>query len=284
MAILKTITLTAAVAGVVSALPGNLTQLKTRSGVVKKGLAYNDGSITDLLYADGSVSWAYNWGIYFAAPKFEQVPMIKFLNPKPNEIDIVMERVKNKQAPWVMGYNEPDETTNNGGIAKSPREAYDAWGNDMFRFNDAGASLVCPGITSWETTAGHVPNVPAGLTWLREFASIGNNPSQFRCEAQNIHWYGNPDFNAMDQANMFKEYVAHAHATINDIFRKEMPLWITEFAPLPRGNRDLMAQFLTIVVPWLEQQSYVARYSPFMAEDLVDNGARNAAGRAFVCL
>jgi hypothetical protein len=61
-----------------------------------------------------------------------------------------------------------------------------------------------------------------------------------------------------------------------------MDLWITEFAPLPLHNANVMADFLEVAIPWLDRQSYVARYSPFMAEDLVSNGNLNRAGEVFV--
>ncbi len=63
-----------------------------------------------------------------------------------------------------------------------------------------------------------------------------------------------------------------------------MDLWITEFSPEPHAdvNPGLMADFLSIVIPWLDSQDYVARYAPFKAEYLVQNGGLNVAGQAFV--
>jgi len=61
-----------------------------------------------------------------------------------------------------------------------------------------------------------------------------------------------------------------------------MDLWITEFAPLPLHDVNVMADFLDVAIPWLDQQGYVSRYSPFMAEDLVSNNNLNRAGEVFV--
>ena len=61
-----------------------------------------------------------------------------------------------------------------------------------------------------------------------------------------------------------------------------MDLWITEFAPLPLHDVNVMADFLDVVIPWLDRQPWVARYSPFMAEDLVSNGNLSHAGEVFV--
>ena len=181
----------------------------------------------------------------------------------------------------MLGYNEPDEIPANGGCQATPQQAYDAWGDDMFRFADRGAKLVCPAITSWDTDAGHTGG-PAGLTWLRQFASIGDNPSQFRCDAQALHWYGQDGLGGGDQAQLFIQYISHAHDVVNDIFRREMDLWITEFSPLPAHNPQVMSDFLDVAIPWLDAQPYVARYSPFMAEDLVDGDDLNVAGQTFV--
>ncbi|KAK0722646.1 hypothetical protein B0T26DRAFT_703498 [Lasiosphaeria miniovina] len=62
-----------------------------------------------------------------------------------------------------------------------------------------------------------------------------------------------------------------------------MDLWITEFAPEPKENPDVMADFLQVAMPWLDAQPYVARYSPFKAEFMLDgNRNLNAAGNVFI--
>ena len=50
------------------------------------------------------------------------------------------------------------------------------------------------------------------------------------------------------------------------------------------GDVNLMADFLRIVVLWLDRQDYVHRYVPFWAESMVDLDRNdvNNAGRAFV--
>jgi hypothetical protein len=41
----------------------------------KKGLAYNQAWVTDVLSRPGSATWAYNWGTWQGAPRFQQIPM-----------------------------------------------------------------------------------------------------------------------------------------------------------------------------------------------------------------
>lgn len=249
----------------------------------KKGLAYDvkDASKTGVMSRDKSATWAYNWGPQALAPKFQQIPMW-WGRDSGGDPKAIHAKIDKGDTPYVLGYNEPDFTGAHGGSNASPRQAYDSWGNNMFQFSDRGVKLVCPAISSWDTNKGDTGG-PSGFTWLRQFASIGNNPNQFRCAAQAIHWYGPTNGeSAATQAQLFKDYVARAHGVVNDIFRKEMPLWITEFAPEPHNNVQLQADFLKIVVPWLNKQDYVHRYSPFMLEYLVNGNQPSAAGWALV--
>ncbi|KAM7213950.1 Glycosyl hydrolase catalytic core domain containing protein [Rhypophila decipiens] len=253
---------------------------------IKKGVAFNNPDAAQILSRPNSATWSYNWGGVTNAPAFQQIPMCHGPGWDCDSDRILRRIAENRDTPYVLGYNEPDFPRGYGGVEASPQAAYDNWGNDMFKFNDRGAKLVCPAISSYNTKNGFM-GYESGLQWLRKFASIGNNPSQFRCSAQAIHWYGWDGESIQDQAKSFMKYVEEAHREVNDIFRKEMPLWITEFAPEPRNHADKanrMAQFLNIVVPWLDRQDYVHRYAPFWAEDMVDLGSRqpNAAGWAFV--
>ncbi|KAH8884414.1 hypothetical protein GQ53DRAFT_752260 [Thozetella sp. PMI_491] len=285
--------LATAFAGLAAALPTELNStLVTRTDApfgIKKGLAYNNGAITDILSRPNSATWSYNWGTALNAPKFQQIPM--FFSPSTGDTNGVIAKIKAGDTPYVLGYNEPDEIWGNGGCQATPEQAYDAWGNDMFKFQEMGAKLVCPAITSWDTTVGHTGG-PAGLTWLRQFArNFNKNPSasgpgQFRCSAQALHWYGpvtTPTTPAATQAQLFIDYIAYAHTQVDDIFQTtNMDIWITEFSPWPVHDAQLMSDFLKIVIPWMDAQSWIARYSPFMAEDLVSGSSLNVAGNTFV--
>lgn len=46
----------------------------------------------------------------------------------------------------------------------SPQQAYDFWGNDMFRFQARGAQLVCPGISSYDTDRSQFTGIASGFT------------------------------------------------------------------------------------------------------------------------
>jgi hypothetical protein len=277
---MKTLTTGIALIGLTAAMSSNETVRRTDAPFGdKKGLAYNNGDITNILSRGGSATWAYNWGTYFAAPKFQQIPMYHDPGYRQGDRNNILNKIASGDTPWVLGYNEPDVRRANGGCETSPAAAASSWGNDMFIFADRGAKLVCPGISSWDSPNGDTGG-PSGFTWLRQFA--GNNPGQFRCGAQAIHWYGGENQNAQQQAQDFINYVGRAHSIVNSIFQTNMDLWITEFSPLPINNAQVMSDFLAIVIPWLNAQDYVARYSPFMAEYLVSGGGLNIAGQTFV--
>jgi hypothetical protein len=152
----------------------------------------------------------------------------------------------------------------------------------MFQFTDKKIKLVCPAITSYETARSDHTGRAAGLQFLWAFLKYKNNPDEFRCSAQAIHWFGNEKESPEDQADHFISYVAHAHDIINTIYGREQPIWITEFAPLPHGNVQRNAAFLRKVLPWLDAQPWIHRYSFFMAEDLLTNGQLNEAGLVYV--
>ena len=86
-----------------------------------------------------------------------------------------------------------------------------------------------------------------------------------------IHWYGT------DSAD-FKDHTQKAMdaAVVNGV-RK--PVWVTEF----QSQGEDQAQFLAEVLPWLDGQGQVERYSYFMATDksLTSGNAVSAVGQKY---
>lgn len=73
--------------------------------------------------------------------------------------------------------------------------------------------------------------------------------------AQAIHWY--------DEAwnvNYFKSHITEAHT------RTQKSVWITEFGCV-RSTDAQVQEFLRDVIPWLEAQPFVERYSYFFDGD-----------------
>ena len=251
-----------AAAAVAAPAPGN-----------KKGLAYNDANAIKPLA--GAVSWGYNWAAADNSPK-EGIPMC---HGGGCDAGPILNKISKGHTPWVLGYNEPDETKANGGCTMSPQQARAAWAKDMLKFHEKKVKLVCPAVTSFETDKGHTGG-PAGLTWLRQF--VGGKPGDLKCEAQALHWYGVQGKSGAEQGQLFIDYMNHAHKSIREIFGRDIEVWVTEFAPLPPENPKVVSDFLKKVLPFLDGQSWVARYSLFKAEHLVSGGKLNEAGQTFV--
>jgi hypothetical protein len=89
---------------------------------IKKGLAYNNGAITGILSRPNSATWAYNWGTYLDAPKFQQIPMCHDVGCDKSPI---FNKISSGDTPYVLGYNEPDELYQYGGTQKTVKQAYD---------------------------------------------------------------------------------------------------------------------------------------------------------------
>ncbi|CZR58260.1 uncharacterized protein PAC_08151 [Phialocephala subalpina] len=180
--------------------------------------------------------------------------------------------IKN-DSPWVLGYNEPDMTNANGGCDASPQAAYNAWGDDMFQFYDGGASLVCPAITS--------DNQPAA-SW----GTLGPHVVERFYQHQAPEWRGavavQMQCSGTTLANSFIVYIESTASQVNSFFGTTMLIWVTEFSPMPTSDVQLMSNFLDVAIPWLDAQSYIDRYSPFMADYFVTNDALNVAGETFV--
>lgn len=108
-------------------------------------------------------SWAYNWGPALDVPNFQGIPMCWGGGGDCN-FNGVFDKISRGNTPFVLGYNEPDFPREYGGSRMTPQQAYDSWGNDMFRFGDRGAQLVCPGISSYDTANSQFTGVASGLT------------------------------------------------------------------------------------------------------------------------
>ena len=227
------------------------------SSGVKRGLAYNDASI---LSGFGSkVSWAYNWGSSTASLSgLEYVPMLWGMASSFTNSWIANANAAIKAgSTHLLAFNEPDYS---GQSNLSPSDAAAGYKTYMQPF--AGrAKLGSPAITNG--------GAPMGMTWLSSFLSECSSQS-LTVDFIALHWYNG------GSADDFQTYVKSAHQTTN------LPVWITEFqAP---GDTAQQTAFLEQVLPWLDSQSYVERYSYFMASEgilLTSGSTLSALGQAY---
>ncbi|KAK0114834.1 hypothetical protein ONS96_013317 [Cadophora gregata f. sp. sojae] len=192
--------------------------------------------------AGSQVSWAYNWDSSMPSsfPKnLEYVPMLWS-----NGADHTRQWVTNANAAIARGsyhllsFNEPDRCAS-GGSCMSPKDAANAYRTFMVPF--AGrAYLGAPAVT----------NGPSGMKWLKEFLSLCTG---CHIDFVPIHWY-----DSATNVGYFKNYIADAHAVAGH------DLWITEFNG--SGSSAEKESFLRTVIPWLDAQSYITRYSWFWCD------------------
>ncbi|KAJ5545017.1 hypothetical protein N7535_006594 [Penicillium sp. DV-2018c] len=237
------------------------------AGSNKRGAAYNDVAAVDALASSGGISWAYDWAgsIFGVLPQgVEYVPMLWGAKDFGGWITTI-ETALSSGSKYILGFNEPDMPSQ---ANMSPGEAASFYQTHITPFSGQ-AKLISPAVTSSTTTG-------MGLDWFESF--IGSCGS---CGISGlaVHWYGN-------SADEFKSFVTEAMDTASKHGLDE--LWITEFALNSdvNGSSDLgtTTAFLNDVIPWLDQQTGVTRYSYFMAADryLLSGNTLNQAGLAYV--
>lgn len=238
-----------------------------RGSSSKRGAAYNDISTVSALSSSGTVSWAYNWAGSLSGnlPNgVEFVPMLwgaKDFGGWATAIQTILSSGSN----YILGFNEPDMASQ---ASMSPSDA--ATNYRKYITPHAGkAKLISPAVTS-STDNGQ------GLSW---FDSFYEQCKDCKITGLAVHWYGNT-------AEEFKDFVQKAMKKASDKGLSE--LWITEFAlnDDAQGTKNVngAADFINNVIPWLDSQSGVTRYSYFMcAESYLLNGKKlNKAGQAYI--
>jgi len=234
----------------------------------KRGVAYNDVSLTNLFA--GKASWAYNWGsssggkiasglTYFPLLWSDAATFTGSWNQ--NAISAI-----DSGADTLLGFNEPDI----GSQANMPvSQAVTSWKTYMQPFANTGsgvngrkARLASPAVTNG--------GGDMGLTYLNNFITSCTGCT---IDVVAIHWYS--PATAIDD---FKQHVTQAIQVAAG-----RPVWITEFATTS-GTDDQINAFFTSVLPWLDQQSKVERYAYFMAGEgsLVSGGKLSTIGNKYV--
>ncbi|KAI9805476.1 MAG: hypothetical protein M1825_000727 [Sarcosagium campestre] len=235
--------------------------VKSTTSGGKRGLVYNDASRTTPFLGGKAASWAYNWeslpnGL---SPEVEYVPMLhgpfdRFTaNWKVNAPACIAKGSKH-----LLAFNEPDFETGEDYYI-SPSDAASSYKTYMHPYKSQ-VKLGAPSVTSQQAPG-------KGLEWLKSFLSAC---SDCQIDFIPIHWYGQPE-----QAQMFKDHVAAAGKLGGN-----KPIWITEFQAF--GSSDQQATFIADVLPWLDSQPYVERYSYFKVDDALTSGSsKSPAGSAY---
>ena len=229
------------------------------SAHAKRGLAYNDVTLTHCFQPNPKISWAYNWAHTPSnglPSTLEYVPCL--WGPRPmftTGWPTAAQAALDAGSTHLLAFNEPDHPAQ---ANLSPQEAASAWKLHMQPF--AGkAKLGSPAVTNGPS--------PMGLAWLAGFAEacVGCTVDFYV-----VHWY-----DAAGQVDKFKEHCRRAHELTGK------PIWVTEFGATG-GEREVEA-FLREVLPWLDGQDYVERYAYFMVSEgvLVSGGGMSGVGEVY---
>ncbi|CAL3966947.1 unnamed protein product [Diplocarpon coronariae] len=241
-----------------SAAPAASTR-PASSGSGKRGLAYNDANLLAAFAGSSEISWAYNWGSTTPGTMpagIEYIPMLWGMKPSDlaNWHDAAESGLRNG-ATALLAFNEPDHTAQ---ANLSPAAAAAGYLANMQPY--AGrAKLVSPAVTNG--------GAPMGLAWLESFMTACAGCT---IDALAIHWYNGGD------AAAFKEYMTKAYAAGGN-----RPLWISEFQA--SGSAAEQTVFLTEVMAWMDETSFVEKYAYFMVTEgnLVSGSTLNPLGSTY---
>ncbi|KAJ5441119.1 Glycoside hydrolase superfamily [Penicillium cf. griseofulvum] len=228
---------------------------------LSRGAAYNDVTTVSALTSGGSVSWAYNWAGSLSGLLPQNVEFVPMLwGPKMfGGWVTAIETALSSGSSYILGFNEPDMPSQANMSPSDAANYYMTYITPVVR--PGQADFACSGF---------------GLDWFESF--IGSC-SGCGISGLAVHWYGN-------DADNFKSFVTKALDTAAKHSLSEV--WITEFALNADINGSIdpanTAAFLSEVIPWLDSQPGVTRYSYFMCAEnyLLTGNTLNQAGQAYV--
>jgi len=221
----------------------------------KRGLAYTNVNYTQFYSLSGQnslVSWAYD---YYSLPNASDNagptnPALTFVpllyNDSPSLTSIwaanVNYSITNYNTDSILAFNEPDACNNGESACMTVQASVTAYKTFIQPF--AGQVLLgAPAVTN--------TGPPAGLTYLTYFLG---NCTNCTVDFVPIHWYASPY-----SFTYLQSYVQQAYQAAG-----QRPIWITEFGMDSQYYSDADVQiFLKNATTWLDQQTYVHRYTWF---------------------
>lgn len=236
-----------------------------KMNVIKKGAAtsrnaWNDPAKKYWYHRNRSINvgWYYTWGPEWdngndSLPNLEFVPMLWGSTKADFSTSVglaaknaIQWQIDNQKIKYLLGFNEPNGPTQ---ANMTPSEAIALWPN-LMSFNIPLGSPAPAGIMEGNS----------GAVWLDEFMLLAKD-KKYRIDFICMHMYPS-------RADNFKALVE------NVWLRYKLPIWITEFClndplatetvPNKFTDNDVVA-FMADVLPWLDAQPYVKRYSWFGA-------------------
>lgn len=195
----------------------------------------------------GAMGWCWDWdsspspaiGWTVGTTNVEFVPMLWGLG---DHVTLWSKNVAALKPTYVMGFNEPDMTTDKGGSQLSVGAAVQGWKDNMEPLKSSGIKLVTPGTTN-ELTAANM-----GHGYMSQFLE---SCSGCHFDALTFHYYGEAsDISALKAAVTKYQTLQQLH---------NIPeLWISEMAPNEPPTPEQMSAFLKFLD---DPANGIARYA-----------------------
>jgi len=251
----------------------------------KRGIAYDETKYANA-FNSGSVVWAWNWksregdwGFDGKIPDgVEYVPMLYDQASASSFVGNVEAAIKSGTK-HVLGFNEIDQCGGGGTCIDTGLAA--SLYNQFMTPLKGKVSIGSPSVTSDQNPASG-KGVPALVRWKQ--ACGPDCPVDFI----QLHWYGAggaPEKEANDLITFITEFAA---PKLRAAFGKDLPIWLTEFAPKVDVASITEAEhtaFIQAAIPKLDGCAQVERYSYFMAKPGFLNNADTSlasAGKAYI--
>lgn len=225
----------------------------------KRGVAYNDASLTECFLDSPSIGWGYNWGSSSSGldSSLKFIPQLwgptsDFTNSWSDNAQSAID----SGSTHLFSFNEPDLSSQ---CNLSPQEAAEGYKTYMEPF--AGKAKLCaPSVTNGGGSM--------GLNWLSDFMDAC---SDCTIDCVNIHWY-----DSAENTEYFKDHVKNA----TDISGGKQ-VFVSEFGAT--GSDDQISSFLEEVMPWMDGQDSIGGYAYFMVSDgkLVSGGEPSSYGKTY---
>jgi len=216
-------------------------QTSTKRGLVD--IASTADTDIERILENSDITWYYNYG---ANPSLDsQNPNLTFV---PMAFDVATSNtpfsttIRNlidggTPVPFVLSYNEPDQSLDVGGSDISPSEAATFWKSQLQGLRALGVQVGGPAVSG----------SPEGFTWLANFfdACNGGCTPDFMV----VHWYGDFEGLASDIGQMRGTY-------------PNLTIWITEYG-FPNQDLNDTQSFFNQSAAYFDRLSYVTHYSYF---------------------
>lgn len=218
----------------------------------KRGIVYSDASSTTPFDDSTAMGWAYNW---LSSPgsiddKWEFVPMLHSGDAAfTASWEADWKSALGKGSKNFLAFNEPDISTQANMSPDQCKEDYITYMNPI-KTADSSARLGAPAVTNGQNAAKTL-----GLDFLGSFMQSCGSSCQI--DFVPIHWYSALLSTTVDD---FKTHLQSAHTLTNK------PVWVTEFGLTGSSDADIQS-FMEAVLPWMDSQDWVERYSYYMAGD-----------------